>query len=662
MRIVAIIAMVFVLVLGVIFGVLFTQPGNNLARPYLEKKIAQTLQKEVRIEQFSLRFSSVVLGLRVDEGAVAEVRGSFGLFDRRFDLEYGVDIVELETPVVSIRERIWLTGTAKGFPQDLVVQGAGKALGSDVSYAVSLKNGVLSGAQGEALGLELGDVLGLLGQPRFATGVLDVRAQMNAQEEMVATLKLGEGVVQEAVVKERFGLALPQHTQFDIRVNANLKETLLKGTATLHSSVAQISLGSFEADVQTFRWGAQGNLDVPSLAQFEETVGMPLAGELKVDFEAKGLKEVFEASLKTHSLGGEAHVVVSPTQARIDGQGLRLEAILARLGQPRFSQGLLHVKGKVAEFGQDAQAGDFTLAIAEGVPNAKEIMELFAVELPKDLKYGFSASGVLQGQTVTFESALESTVATLVTSKGVFQLKEGAVQTPYRLHVEELAKLASLTGQTLYGPLEMEGEAGFNAQGIHAKGSTEVIGGESTFAFENNRLEVAANGFTFKRFSELLDVPYVFESVGTAMLWYETQKDEGAFSVVFPEGRLVESELTGLVQLATGFNMAREVYQNTILEGTIDPKNILFGFKMEGAQSTMHVEKGLLGRENGNLDVPFAIVVQEKDLSGTVKGDMHKPKVSIRASQYLQQKLDKKIEKHVPDEAKGIVRDLLKLF
>lgn len=662
MRVVAIIIGTVLVLMGVVYGVLFTQVGNNLVRPYLEKKASQSLGKKVDIREFSLRFSSLKAVLEVDGSATLEVQGTFNLFDQRFTMEYDIQAQGLETPVMVIQEKLTVMGEAKGFVHDFVVQGTGAAFGSDIAYEVTLKEKMLSAAQIEAKDLDVGQILELLGQPRFAEGRVSVEAHTAEEGALVAKVTLLNGVVNEARVQEHYGVQLPPKVTYVGELHGVLKDNELEAKGAIVSSLAEVRFPKILANTKTQAWSALVEVITPNLAALEPLAGMPLAGDLALKATLQGTKEALRAEVSTASLGGLTSVFYENDALDVSMENVSLEEILARLAKPRYSQGALHVKVKLTEVAQATRKGTVALRLDKGVPNRAEILELLGVELPAKMTYAVTMDATLAGENVDFVSEIVSSVGTLQTTQGKADLKTGVLNTAYQLHVKELLTLKPLTKQALHGPFAMRGEAGVNENGPRATGVTEVLGGKSSFVFENNQLDTALAGMVFERLSVLLDVPYVFESVGDATLAYNVTSDTGAFQVAFPQGRLVESELTRLVQVATGFNLTRELYENTTLVGKISPKSIVFDLLMRAEQSQLGVSQGTLGRENDQLRVPFDILVQKKDLSGVIEGKMQNPRVSIKASQYIQKKLDKEIEKHVPDEAKGVVRDLLKLF
>ena len=104
--------------------------------------------------------------------------------------------------------------------------------------------------------------------------------------------------------------------------------------------------------------------------------------------------------------------------------------------------------------------------------------------------------------------------------------------------------------------------------------------------------------------------------------------------------------------------MTKELYANTKLEGTIKKELVNFIFDMNGKESSLRVPKGELNLDSEDLNAPFELKITNKDLSGSVKGKMSAPKVKISASSYIEQK----IKKHVPEEAKDLLKGLKKLF
>lgn len=66
------------------------------------------------------------------------------------------------------------------------------------------------------------------------------------------------------------------------------------------------------------------------------------------------------------------------------------------------------------------------------------------------------------------------------------------------------------------------------------------------------------------------------------------------------------------------------------------------------------------------IDAKFDIKIDGKDFSGTIKGDMKKPKVKLDSSKYLKQKASKEIckfiDKRISDKTKKRVTDKLKEF
>jgi hypothetical protein len=389
---------------------------------------------------------------------------------------------------------------------------------------------------------------------------------------------------------------------------------------------------------------------------------MPLAGDLGLDVVLEGNEDGVVAKATTTSLGGKLAVNAQGSNIVLDAQDIRLEAVLARLAMPQYSTAKIQAKGDFRELGTQEQQGTLEARLEDGIPSVDQIKELAGIALPEKTRYEAQADAKLLGDALNFTANATSTLADVDVTSGAMDLKNGTLDANYRLHVNELAELVFLTAHKLHGEMTLDGEVASSAKGLRVTGLTEVLGGESGFVFEENQLDARLQNFLFKRISEIAGVPYVFESVGNATLEYDVTKDAGAFKVVFPEGKLVQSELTQLVQVATGYNMTQEIYKNTDLIGKIAPEKVTYDFEMNGERSYLHAKNGSLEREKMRLNAPFDLMVDKRKLSGVIKGDIARPSVKIDASAVLKEKLSKEIEKNIPEESKGMVKELMKLF
>jgi len=117
-----------------------------------------------------------------------------------------------------------------------------------------------------------------------------------------------------------------------------------------------------------------------------------------------------------------------------------------------------------------------------------------------------------------------------------------------------------------------------------------------------------------------------------------------------------------LVSALTQFDMSQEVYKTGVLKGLLQEKKLDYSLGLEGLNSYMKIENGQVDLAKESIYGKFEVKIKNKDLNGEIKGSLAKPKVSINSSEYIKHKIDKAIDKNVPQEWREPAKELLKLL
>jgi len=303
-----------------------------------------------------------------------------------------------------------------------------------------------------------------------------------------------------------------------------------------------------------------------------------------------------------------------------------------------------------------------SLNIPKGAILGGGMRELNAMDWPKNTAFEFKSNADINDKIIAYDANFESVLASIRDIKGELDTAKLTTQTPFSLYINELSSLSFATGRALQGPMQMEGVAKLIEGAPYLKASSDVLGGKSMITYENAVVTVNANNFSMQRLSEVVDFPHVFEAAGEANARYDTALKQGDFSLLLPKGHLRQSELVNLVHTFTGFDLVEETYTDSTLKGVVKDQMVGFDVSMQGEESFLKINQGVLNLDVDSINAPFVLKVQNKDLSGVIKGKISSPKVSIKASDYIQKKIGKELEKHVPEGAGKTVKELLKLF
>ena len=663
MRFIAVIAGVLFILFGLTYWVAFTESGNKMLIPYIESKASEALKAPVKISIFRLTPSTLSLDAVYQESIHVKTEGGLSILSKSFDLDYAIEADGIRTPQISINEPISLRGNVVGDLKDMSIKGVGVIFEAPANYDVQLQGGLLSRAVAKVENLSVQKVLGLVNQPIVAYGRGDLHVNISdngGTPSGDAKIQIHDGRLDEKMVLEAYGVELPPNVSYQANLDASLQGTKVAAKGVIESSLAKLLIdnGLFDTGSQT--WKGDYELIVPNLSAIQKLARVPLQGQILVVGEASGDAKGIQARARTESLGGKIEAIYQGDKAYLMGEKVELDKVLYTLVQPLFASGAIGFDIQMDSI--EKKKGKASLSIPSGQFLGEGMKALTGMQWPKSTAFELKSNALIDDKIINYDANFESKLASIRDIKGEFDSDEMATQTPFSLHVNELSDLAFATGRALKGPMQMVGVFKLS-QGIpYVEANSEVLGGKSVIVYENSIASLKANNFSMQRLSEVVDFPYVFDALGDANATYDTVQKQGEFSLLLPKGHLRQSELVNLVRTLTGFDLVQETYTDTTLKGVIKDQMLGFNVALQGEQSFLKIEQGSLNLEASTINAPFALKVQNKDLSGVIKGPIGEPKISIKASEYIKKKIGKELEKHVPKGSGGAVKELLKLF
>ncbi len=133
MKFLKIFLILFFAVIATGYCILFTKPGNNFIRPYLESIAREKINTRILITSFSLTPGSLDLQANLDSLSF-NVNGKFNIFTLSLEGVYNLDIEKLEDLEQIIKRKLrgnlTTAGTFKGNKKKLNIDGKGSFRGS----------------------------------------------------------------------------------------------------------------------------------------------------------------------------------------------------------------------------------------------------------------------------------------------------------------------------------------------------------------------------------------------------------------------------------------------------------------------------------------------------------------------------------------------------
>ncbi len=840
MRVIVIIFTILTILFGGVYFLSFTQSGNDIVKPYLEKYISKKIQKEVNIDKFTLKTNHISLQATVPQEANLMLDGGIDLFKQGFDLIYQINAQNLKTPTITIRDNLEVHGNIKGLADDFTAKGEGVAFDSNINFNLHLidkkpqdgvinakgintekvlelvgkpaytkglvdivakiqdKDGALVGGadviihkstineklvfrdfnlsipkgityvgniQGDVKGDELnaiseiksslatlktknthvnlkthdiysdyalhvknlqeleflttkklfgsllilGDIkkskkdlvinaksdiydgkfsaklhndklvargkdlqikkiLAMLGEPALAYGIVDFEADVKDLLDKKADLSLNisKGELVGSLMRSKYGVDFPPITNFTGSLLARVAKDLVEANTNLKTTLLNISAKKSVIDLKTQNITSDFNVKVDDLSYIGNIVKQDLKGEFSTDGDVKFEDKVLSFNAHTESLGGKIDVDMKKNTLLATIKDVSVEKILSILNKPTLAKGSMNATAKFDNLNPENLNGTFNYTLNNGLLLGKGLKEFSNIDFPESSSFAIKSDMDVKNGFANFTNSINSELASIPDFKGTYDIKNKVLDSSYHVDIKDLSKLAFITKQTLYGPFQASGIVQMRDENLKVTADAPILGGQSKSLFDEKKLTSQALNISTKGLSELLGMPYVFDSQGNFDLRYNTASKKGDYILLMKKGKLVQTKLSTLVKNLLGYDMTKEVYEDTILKGNIDDTQVTYNLDLNGSQTSLSIPDGVYDMLSNQTKATFKLKLQKTDFEGSISGDVGDPKIRIDTSKYLKKKakkeLNKQIDKHIPEKQKGIVKDILKMF
>lgn len=295
------------LLLIAISGLLFTQQGNDLLKPYLKAELEKQVDQPVDVNLFKLRYNNTALKITVNNALNIDVESVFNLLGLSFDGTYTIYANNFVHNGINLKQAN-INGEFKGVPDDIYVNGKGNTFNAPLNYYLRVLNGDAKEITIQLKDMNIRDILELAKQPAVAKGSVDanvtiptlVKGEMNTH----GLINFDGITFNDALMKKLYKVTLPEDMEMNGIVDANLTDTQIIGGVDMQSNVANVTLNDLQFDKKSKHVSSKYIIDALNLKALSDLLRTKLDGEILLQGEMEK-KEKLKVTGSTKSLGGE---------------------------------------------------------------------------------------------------------------------------------------------------------------------------------------------------------------------------------------------------------------------------------------------------------------------------------------------------------------------
>ena len=652
-------SLIIILILGSIYGLLFTKFGNNIVSSYIEEKVNLD-QKDVKLKvnDFTLTLNYLNFDAWINDNSKINISGDLSLFKKSVDLKYDIKINDLSTLKNLTRQEFkgpFVTnGIFIGNEEEAIIQGTSDIARSQTRYYFNLEDFEPRNINIQVKNAKIEDLLTLLNKPIYAKGDLNVLADIKnaniSNLDGIFVSKISNGKIDNEVMNKEFNQTLASPISFNGEMNALLSPNKAEVKTNLTSSLINIFMDKTVVNLSTNQIDSDYKVDIKNLNKIEGIIAKKLNGE----FSTKGNLKAFDETIK---IEGDSNVFESnvkynteltnykPSYIKFSVENAKLEKFLQMLNEPIYALGDFNIQGEIKNANLDKLDGD----ISSKITNASIVNEVtntvFKQNLKEKINFDLNIDTSLVPTQAVSKASLQTTIGNLTSQNSVYTFTDDSFNSDYLLNIPALEKLKDILNMSLKGNIDINGDITNKEDSLLLTGKSNTLGGTFDFDLKNDKLNANLKDIDVQELSAMLDYSKIFNSKANFTLDYDLLLKKGELVGKLINGHFLSNNFSLLLNQLGKFDLNKEVYETLDINSQIDNRILTSDVIMKSANTQIDIQDSILDLEQKLIDAKINAVVKDKKFIIDVKGETSNPKISLNAKDLLKEKIDKQLEK-----------------
>lgn len=677
-----------ILIIGSIYGILFTKYGNSIISSYIESKVNNEQEKvKLKVNNFILTLKTIDFNAIINDDSYINISGDLSIFKKSVDLKYDIKIENLSTLKNLIHQdlkgKFYTNGIFKGNKQEAIIQGFSNLASSQTKYYINLNKFEINNIQLDLKEAKIEELLSLINKPEYLKGTLNINANIKNIDinnlDGIFVANMTKGILNNDVINKEFNQTLSSPINFQGDINASLLGNKAEVKSELLTSIADIFLDKTIIDLNNKNFFSDYKIDVKNLNRLEGVLGR----KLNAEFSNIG-KVSMENSLI--SINGNSNIFESTTNYKLELkdfvaqnvdfkiENAKIEKLLHMLNEPVYLIGDFNVKGQIKDSSLDKLNG----LIVSKISNAKIINEVvnavYKQELTDVITFDSTINTSLVPNQAISKVEVLSNIGKLNLEKAIYNLSDKSFNSDYVLNILALEKIKGLTKSDLRGELDLKGEVKSLDKNLFLTGNSNIVGGTLNFNLKNDIFNLKLDNANMKDLLYKMNKPEIFDSKANFDLQYDLAIKKGKLNANLLNGHFLPNDYSNIISQLAKFDLTKEIYETVKIESNINEKQFVSNLNMQSKNTQIQANDAFLDFDKNLIDAKLNTKIKDNNFVITLKGDMKKPNIGLDTKELLkneveknrdkiEEKLNKVLDEKIKDEkTKDIINNLKNIF
>ncbi len=651
---------IIILIIGSVYGTLFTKYGNGIIASYIESKVNDGQEDvKLKVNNFRLTFNTIDFDAKINDDSQILISGDLAIFKQSVDLKYDIKINDLSTlknlTKQDLKGPFSTNGTFVGDKNNAVIQGFTNIALSETNYHLNLVNFEPKNINVNLKDAKIEELLTLLNKPNYANGTLNITADIKNIDvtnlDGMITASISKGKINNDIVNKEFKQTITSAINIETNINASLLGKKVEIKSEVISSIADIFLDKTVIDLEKNKTFSDYRIDVKNLNKLEGVIGKKLNG----DFYTSGNIFVENSNI---SIAGNSNIFESTStyNLKLKDSNLeninfkiedaKIEKLLHMLNEPVYATGNLNIDGDIKNAKIETLDGLINTKISEGEIIDEVVNTVFNQKIKDTVTFDLNVDTSLVPNQAISKADINTNLLNVNVNKAVFDFNEASFTSDYLVKIPSLTDLIDFTKTKLRGAMDISGNIQSKENLLLVDGNSNLLGGALNFNLNNDNLTATLNNIGIKELTYMLYQPEIFDSKGTFKVDYNMLVKKGNLTGSLVNGHFLPNDFSTLINQLAKFDLTKEIYETVNINSDINDTILTSTVNMKSANTQIDINNSVFDTQNNTIDATLEAKIKETKFNININGNTSNPKISFDTKDLLKNEIDKQLEKN----------------
>ncbi|MBP9616336.1 MAG: hypothetical protein KBD88_04870 [Aliarcobacter sp.] len=651
---------IIILIIGSVYGTLFTKYGNGIIASYIESKVNDGQEDvKLKVNDFRLTFNTINFDAKINDDSQILISGDLAIFKQSVDLKYDIKINDLSTlknlTKQDLKGPFSTNGTFVGDKNNAVIQGFTNIALSETNYHLNLVNFEPKNINLNLKDAKIEELLTLLNKPNYANGTLNITADIKNIDvtnlDGMITASISKGKINNDIVNKEFKQTITSAINIETNINASLLGKKVEIKSEVISSIADIFLDKTVIDLEKNKTFSDYRIDVKNLNKLEGVIGKKLNG----DFYTSGNIFVENSNI---SIAGNSNIFESTStyNLKLKDSNLeninfkiedaKIEKLLHMLNEPVYATGNLNIDGDIKNAKIETLDGLINTKISEGEIIDEVVNTVFNQKIKDTVTFDLNVDTSLVPNQAISKADINTNLLNVNVNKAVFDFNEASFTSDYLVKIPSLTDLIDFTKTKLRGAMDISGNIQSKENLLLVDGNSNLLGGALNFNLNNDNLTATLNNIGIKELTYMLYQPEIFDSKGTFKVDYNMLVKKGNLTGSLVNGHFLPNDFSTLINQLAKFDLTKEIYETVNINSDINDTILTSTVNMKSTNTQIDINNSVFDTQNNTIDATLEAKIKETKFNININGNTSNPKISFDTKDLLKNEIDKQLEKN----------------